>query len=80
MLRGYLAQAGFSLEAPETLREAIELLVSTNEAVFDRTEQWGDFYSVTGVLYGPQGRVGVVTIWLQKKAEETYNFVTLKPD
>ena len=76
----FLAQAGFTPENPEALKAAIELLLATNKAVEDRSEEYGVFYQVAGELIGVNSvTLFVVTIWLQRKIDGKFQFVTLKP-
>ena len=76
----FLAQAGFTLQSPEKLRAAIRYLADENEAIPARTDQYGTFYEVAGDLLGPNGiSLSVVTIWLERRVDNQYQFVTLKP-
>lgn len=77
----YLAQAGFTLDDPDMLRDAIRNLAAEAEAEEDGTNDFGTYYRVPGLLTGPNGRsLPVVTIWLQMNANDSFRFVTLKPD
>lgn len=77
----FLAQGGFTVENTNDLEIAIRQLVKTNDAVKDRTDQYGDYYRVEGDLIGTNGRnLGVVTIWIiQASFDSKFRFVTLKP-
>src|SRR5581483_2489559 len=75
----FLAKAGFTQENPEVLEAAIRRLISENEALPDRVDEYGTFYQVRGRLQGPNGILLVVTIWLQQQGEQGYRFITLKP-
>ncbi|MDX2078879.1 MAG: hypothetical protein SFZ02_20765 [bacterium] len=77
----FLAQAGFTLENPESLLQAIQKLVSENDAIHDLTNEFGEYYIVEGDLIGKNGiSLGVMTIWIVKPPEQDiYRFVTLKP-
>lgn len=76
----FLAQAGFTLENPEALVAAIQLLVAVGEAVEDRSNEYGLFYQVAGELVGVNGvNLSVVTIWLQRQIDGKFHFITLKP-
>lgn len=77
----FLAQAGFTGENPAALETAIRQLIAESEAVFDREDDWGTFYSVSGVLKAVDGQdLDVITIWINPKdTPEIYRFVTLKP-
>ena len=76
----FLAQAGFTQANPEQLKTALLNLIATTPAVFDRSDQYGDFYQVTGTLKGTQNiHLEVVTIWIQRKADAQFQFVTLIP-
>lgn len=76
----FLAQSEFTLDNPEALKAAIRLLVEESEAVEDRRDEYGIFYQVMGELVGANAvNLSVVTIWLQRRIGEKFQFVTLKP-
>jgi hypothetical protein len=76
----FLAQAGFTLDNPEQLKAAIRQLADTVEAVADKTNEYGIFYRVEGQLIGINDRnLSVITIWLNRKIDEQFQFITLKP-
>jgi hypothetical protein len=76
----FLAQAGFTLADPGMLEAAIHELIQTHDAIYDLTNEYGDFYRVEGPLIGPTGELVVVTIWLlQTGSDGSFRFVTLKP-
>lgn len=76
----FLAQAGFTQADPEQLKEALLNLIQNYSAVFDRSDQYGDFYQVIGTLRGVNTiNLQVVTIWIQRKADGQFQFVTLLP-
>ena len=76
----FLAQAGFTSSNPEVLKVAIARLVSLGEAVEHRKDNYGVLYQVAGKLVGVNGtNLSVVTIWLYRQIDGTFQFVTLKP-
>ena len=76
----FLARAGFTLQNPENLLAAIRSLSEAVEAVEDRTDEYGTFYRVEGELIGVNGvHLSVTTVWLRRKIDGQYQFVTLKP-
>jgi hypothetical protein len=76
----FLAQAGFTQENPETLKAAIHAQVFATEAIEERRNEYGTFYQVEGELVGANGvSLSVVTVWLQRQIDGTFQFVTLKP-
>lgn len=76
----FLAQAGFTQEHPETLKSAIQAIAQIAEAVEDRSNEYGTFYQCTGELQGANGmNLAVVTIWLQRRIDGKFQFVTLMP-
>ncbi len=76
----FLAQAEFTLDNPKALKAAIRLLVKEGEAVEDRRDEYGIFYQVMGELVGANAlNLSVVTIWLQRRIDAKFQFVTLKP-
>lgn len=76
----YLAQAHFTAQNPHILREALRVLTREQEALAQRSNEYGTFYEVTGDLVGPTGiHLPVVTIWLERRNDGIIQFVTLKP-
>jgi len=76
----FLAQAGFSLNDPDALEDAIRRTSAFFDAIEDGTNDYGTFFRIEGLLQGPAGRpLQVVLIWLQWKLDGTFHFVTLKP-
>src|SRR5664279_1111331 len=77
----FLAQAGFTLENPDALEQAILQLIRDNDAVQDQSNEFGDYYRVTGELIGVNGLIlEVITIWIVKTNKDgKYSFVTLIP-
>jgi hypothetical protein len=76
---GFLAQAGFTIDNPEWLEKAIRRLISENEAILDRKNEYGAFYLVEGELMGPTKTLLTVTVWIQLASDNRFHFVTLKP-
>jgi hypothetical protein len=76
----YLSLAGFTLKNPEQLKQAIYQLIKTKEAQEDSTNEYGTFYQVEGELLGiNQRKLSVITIWLKRKIDNQFQFITLKP-
>lgn len=75
----FLAQAGFTQDDPTELARAIRDLVSENDGIADRRNEYGAFYRVEGDLHGPKGSLKVITVWLRRDVDGEYWFVTLKP-
>ena len=76
----FLAQAGFTLDNWQTLKIAIQQLNQSVEAVADRTDEYGTFYNVRGGISGVNGiNLSVVTIWLERKSDGKFQFITLVP-
>jgi hypothetical protein len=77
----YLSQAGFTQNNPEQLTTAIYQLIQSNRAIKDLENDYGTFYKVSGQLIGFNGRnLSVITIWLQRKIDNQFQFITLKPN
>jgi hypothetical protein len=77
----YLAHAGFTQQNPEALMEAIRSLTAVIEAEQEKTTEYGTFYMVKGEMIGVNGvRISVITIWLERKADGKFQFITLVPD
>jgi hypothetical protein len=76
----FLAQAGFTQNNLDELKLAIYQLISIVEPIEDLTNEYGTFYRVEGILIGiNQKKLSVVTIWLKRKIDNQFQFVTLKP-
>jgi hypothetical protein len=77
---GFLARAGFSLNAPELLEQAIRDASTNHEAVADRSNEHGVYHRVEATMVGPNGvAIDVVLIWIEWKTDGSFHFVTLKP-
>ncbi|MGB3668655.1 MAG: DUF6883 domain-containing protein [Phormidesmis sp.] len=77
----FLAQAGFTLNNHEALDSALRKLILSTEAVEDRTDEYGTFYQAIGSLEGVNGvHLDVVTVWLKRRIDQQFQFVTLVPD
>lgn len=75
----FLAQAGFTQENPDQLKQAILSLVHAHDAVSDRQDKYGTYYRVEGPILGPKGALLVVTVWIERAKDNIIQFVTLKP-
>lgn len=76
----FLAQAGFTQDNPEQLKLAVRQLADIVEAIEDTTNEYGAFYRVEGELIGINNRnLSVITIWLNRKNDGKFQFITLKP-
>lgn len=77
----FLTQAGFTAENPEALLAALRQLTNSNDAIEERTDEYGTYYQVKGVLQGINGiNLNVVTVWLKRKIDQQFQFITLIPD
>ena len=75
----FLAQAGFTQDNPAALAKAIRRLIAEHDAIVDRWNEYGTFYTVAGELKGPEGGLAVVTVWIHQALDGTFRFVTRKP-
>lgn len=75
----FLAQAGFTANNPEQLKQAILDLIHVYDAVSDRQDKYGTYYLVEGPLVGPNGSLAVVTVWIERINDGIFQFITLKP-
>jgi len=78
----WLAQAGFTIDNPDRLKDAIVQMVERFDAIKDRENEYGEFYRIVGNLVGANGVVlEAVSIWiLLREDSDTYQFITLKPE
>ncbi|MEO1791609.1 MAG: DUF6883 domain-containing protein [Cyanobacteria bacterium J06629_19] len=76
----FLAQAGFNLENYKALDQALRILAISTKAVEDRTNNYGTFYQAIGRLEGINGtHLNIVTVWLRRRIDNKFQFVTLMP-
>ena len=76
----FLAKGGFTLNNWQVLKIAIQQLNQSVDALTDRTDEYGTFYNVEGELQGFNGiNLSVVTIWLERKSDGKFQFITLVP-
>lgn len=66
------------MENYQSLDCALRELLKLYDAIEDRRDEYGTFYQVIGFLQGIDGTLlGVTTIWLQRKIDRQFQFVTL---
>lgn len=75
----FLAQAGFTQDNPDELKQAILTLIQTYDAISDRQDKYGTYYRVEGDLVGSDRALAVVTVWIERAEDGNIQFVTLKP-
>ncbi len=76
----FLAGAGFNPDNYILLIDQIRMLISREDAVEERSDEYGTFYKVSGSLTGPDNiSIKVTTVWLQRKVDGLFQFVTLIP-
>jgi len=75
----YLAQAGFTQDNPDQLKQAVLTLIQTYDAISDRQDKYGTYYRVEGDLIGSICTLSVVTVWIDRAEDRNIQFVTLKP-
>lgn len=77
----YLAQGGFNLKNWQQLKIAIQKIIQENEAEKDIIDDYGTYYQVIGELQGINDqKLPVITVWQQRKADNKFYFITLKPN
>lgn len=77
----YLEIAGFTIDNHLLLMDEIRKLVSENDAVEERSDEYGTFFKVSGKVTGPNGAViSIITVWMQRKVDGIFQFVTLISD
>ncbi len=77
----FLAMAGYTSSASDELLYDLRSQILPCDAVFEEMNEYGNTYSVRGVLTGPNGKsLDVVTIWMKEHLSETTKFITLFPD
>lgn len=76
----YLKMAGYGTENWLTLKQDLLALVAVGDAIHESTSVYGESFSITGLLVGPNGReLMVKTIWMKEKKTEFTKFITLYP-
>jgi hypothetical protein len=76
----FLNKAGFTQENPKDLELAIRKHIQEFEANQDRSNKYGDFYTVQGDLEGTNGTfLQIVSVWLKRRIDQIFQFITLKP-
>ncbi|HRZ27101.1 MAG TPA: hypothetical protein P5295_09865 [Spirochaetota bacterium] len=77
----YLKKAGYTIENYSILINDIKSMIIQNEAIEDKTDEYGTFYTVTGKLTGTSNQnLRVTTIWMKRKADGVFQFITLIPE
>lgn len=71
----FLERLGYNKENYIILIDDIKKLATENDLVLSKTSDFGDLYSVVGILRNKL----VVTIWLEELPDNKFRFVTLYP-
>ena len=76
----FLAQAGFTAANPEALLAALQQHMISREASEHRSDEYGTYYHVQGILRGINGiNLNIATVWLQRNTDGQFQFITLIP-
>ncbi len=76
----FFTSLGYSAEHWERLRDDLDALGCTEDAVAGLSSSYGQKYEVRGTLSGPNGRTAeVVTAWIILRGESSPRFVTAFP-
>jgi len=76
----YLAKAGFTAKNYTKLIKEIQLLITNNEATIEKSNVYGTFYRVDGIINGFNNvSIPVTRIWLERKIDNRFQFITLIP-
>ncbi|GFE67890.1 DUF6883 domain-containing protein [Chroococcus sp. FPU101] len=73
---GFLAQAGYTLENWQQLKQDLKKLL-VNEATLDKVTSFGNIYEIKGVLVGLNGvRLRVASYWIVDSLSNETRFIT----
>ena len=76
----YLKLAGYGIENWPILEKDLLALVAGGDAILENSSVYGESFSITGSLVGPNGRrLMVKTIWMKEKKTGFTKFITLYP-
>ena len=76
----FLGSAGYTEKDGEQLAQDIRDQLLSLEAKFEETTEYGDMYSIMGLLIGPNGRaIHVMSIWMVESITNETKFITLYP-
>ena len=76
----YLGLAGYTLTNWQVLKQDLLTLAKVGEAVIERSDGYGIYFSVTGRLRGTNNRsISVKAIWMRDTDDEITKFITLYP-
>lgn len=77
---GFLAKAGYTQRDADCLERDIREQLLSHDAKFESNTEYGDVFSVTGSLTGPNGnRISVISIWMVESTTGETKFITLYP-
>ena len=77
---GFLAKAGYTQADADQLEHDIREQLLPQETKFEATSEYGDMYSITGPLSGPNGNtIRVISIWMIESGTGETKFITLYP-
>ena len=76
----FLLIAGYNQDNWQLLQKEIKELAENCEALFQDEDEYGVFYSIAGLLHGPNGITLLVrTVWMKEHSRNQTRFITLYP-
>jgi hypothetical protein len=76
----FLSNGGYYLDNYKLLINHIKDMIRINDAMEDKTDIYGTFYTVNGILPGTKEMsLNVSTIWLHRAIDDKFQFITLVP-
>ncbi len=77
----FLGIVGYNISNYRILIDEIKRIISENNAIQGRSDEYGTFYKTTGFINGLTGiKIKVTTVWMQRKVDGIFQFVTLIPE
>jgi hypothetical protein len=75
-----LEHAGFTLQRPEDLEQALRVQHLSLDAEHGKPSAFGRKYEIRGELRGPMDRVMVRSVWIVRHGESAPRLITLVPE
>lgn len=75
-----LGHAGFSVERPEELDQALREQHLTLDAQPGKPSPFGKKYEIRGPLQGPSGVVFVMSVWIVRHGDTAPRLITVVPE
>jgi hypothetical protein len=76
----WLASAGYLQNNWQNLIDDLRIDILSKDAIFVKSNEYGDYYRIDGILNAPLKNLQVTTIWMKERHTKFVKFITMYPN